>query len=206
MNDRLSALERDIGFLKALAVEGRPTTLIGGSILIAAGAIFGLASLGQWIALSGFIPIYSGWTLMAIWVASMAAFMVALVILIRRLGPQKAGDTANRAVGVAWSAAGATIFTLFVCAYVIAWRTHSDGPLMMLPCVVLGIYGLCWSVAASMTRVAWIRAAAIGSYVAAVAAAALCDQVVMYLLFAAALVLLAILPGLVLVRQARAAA
>jgi hypothetical protein len=206
MNDRLSALEQDIGFLKALAVEGRSTTLTGGAIMIAAGAIFGLASVGQWAALSGFVPIYSGWTLMAIWMASMVAFGVALFILIRRLGPQKAGDTANRAVGVAWSAAGATIFALFVCAYVIAWRTQSNSPMMMLPCVVLAIYGLCWSVAASMTRVAWIRAAAIGSYVAAVGAAVLCDQVVMYLFFAAALAALAILPGMALVRRARAAA
>ena len=187
-------------------MEGRSTTLIGGSILIIAGAIFGLASLGQWVALSGFIPLYSGWTLMAIWVASMAAFFVALFVVIRRLGPQRRGDVANRAVGVAWSAAGWTIFAMFVCASVIAWRTRSDAPLMMMPCVVLSIYGLCWSVAASMTRVGWIWAAAIGSYVAAVIAAALGGQTVMYLFFAAALAVLTILPGAALVRRARAAA
>lgn len=56
MNERLSALEQDIGFLKSLAVEGRPTPFVGGSILVGAGLIFGTASVGQWAAATGLIP------------------------------------------------------------------------------------------------------------------------------------------------------
>ncbi|HEY2176938.1 MAG TPA: hypothetical protein VGH15_00020 [Caulobacteraceae bacterium] len=205
MNERLADLENDIGFLKALAVEGRSATLIGGSILIAAGTTFGLASLGQWAALSGFLPRFSGWIYPAIWLASMIAFVAEFVILRRRLSPHKSADPANRAVGVAWSGAGFSIFTLFVSAAIIAWRTGSDVALMMLPSIILALYGLCWSVAANVTRAGWVRAAAIGSYVGAVVMAALCRDHALYLAFAGALVLLAVAPGAALVRQARAA-
>ncbi len=206
MNERLSALEQDIGFLKALAVEGRSTPFVGGSILVAAGLIFGTASLGQWAVETGLIPSFGGWTFPAIWVAAMAAFFVGLFVVFRRLGPKKAGDTANRAVGVAWSGAGWTIFCMFLCAAIIAWRTHSDATLMLMPSIVLSLYGLAWSVAASMSRRRWVWACAWGSYAAAVIVAVFSNQTGVYLIFAAALVLLVVIPGMALVRQARSAA
>ncbi|MGH7022945.1 MAG: hypothetical protein ACREEB_05040 [Caulobacteraceae bacterium] len=205
MNEQLSTLESDIGFLKALATEGRSATLIGGSILIAAGVTFGLASVAVWAAVSGFLPMLSGWIHLIIWSASMVAFLIELFFLRRRLGPHKAGGAVNRAVGVAWSGAGFAMFTLFVSAYVISLRTDSDGALMMLPSVVLAIYGLCWTVAAEATRKTWVRAAAIGSFVGAVIVAAMPGEKADYLVFALALALLAVLPGAVLVRQAKAA-
>jgi len=205
MNDHLTALEQDIGFLKSLAVEGRPATLIGGSILVAAGLTFGAASLGQWAGLSGLIPSFGGWTFPGIWAASMVAFFVELFVILRRLGPKKSGDTANRAVGVAWSAAGWTIFCMFVCAAIIAWRTHSDATMMLMPSIVLSLYGLSWAVAASMSGKGWVWACVLGAYAAAVIVAVFSSQTSVYLVFAAALMLLAVVPGLALVRQARAA-
>ncbi len=206
MNEQLSALEQDIGFLKALAVEGRSTPFVGGSILVAAGLIFGTASLAQWAVTTGHIPNFGGWTFPAIWVAAMAAFFVGLFVALRRLGPKKASDTANRAFGVAWSGAGWTIFCMFVCAAIIAWRTHSDATMMLMPSIVLSLYGLCWTVAASMSRRRWLWACAWGSYVAAVTVAVFSSQNGVYLIFAAALVLLVAIPGAALVRRARAAA
>lgn len=205
MNDRLTALENDIGFLKALAEEGRSPTLVGGSIMIAAGVIFGLASLAEWAMTNRFAPRFGGWGLPGVWILAMVVFMVALGLILRRLGPQKLGDAANRAIGLAWSSAGFALFTLFVSAGIIAWRTGSDAPMMMLCPIVLSVYGLCWSVAASLAGVGWMRLAAVGSFAAALITALLCASPSLFLVYAAALVLLALVPGLVMVRQARAA-
>lgn len=206
MNERLSALEQDIGFLKALAVEGRPATLVGGSMLVAAGLTFAAASVGDWAAETGLIPSFGGWTFPAIWIAAMAAFFVEFFILLRRLGPRKASDTANRAVGVAWSSTGATIFCMFVCAAIIGWRTHTAVTMLLMPSIVLSLYGLTWTVAATMSRQRWVWACAWGSYAGAVIVAAFSNQTSVYLIFAAALVLLVAVPGAAMVRQARAAA
>ena len=206
MNDQLRALEQDIGFLKALAVEGRPSTLVGGSILIAAGVTFALASVAQWAGITGFVPVTTGWYFPAVWAIAMAAFFIELAVILRKLKPHRMGDATNRAIGSAWSGVGFTIFALFVCASIIAWRTQSAAPAMMLPSVILAMYGLCWSVAASLTGTRWIWIAAIGSYVGAVIVALLCRETVLYLVYAAALIILAAVPGYVLVRAARAKA
>ena len=206
MNDHLRALEQDIGFLKALAVEGRPTTLIGGSLLIAAGVTFAIASLAQWAGMTGLVHVGSGWFYPAVWGISLVAFFIELTVIIRRMGPQRKGDAVNRAIGAAWTGVGFSIFALFICATIIAWRTQSDAPAMMLPSVILAMYGLCWSMAASLTGTRWIWAAAIGSYAGAVIVAILCRETVLYLVYAGALIALAAIPGYILVRAARAAA
>ena len=43
--DQIQSVHDDIAYMKALAQEGRQTPLLGGRILISAGAIFGLASI-----------------------------------------------------------------------------------------------------------------------------------------------------------------
>ena len=58
--DQLQSIKDDIAYMKALAQEGRQAPLLGGSILIAAGVIFGLASLGQWALLRGLLPLDRG--------------------------------------------------------------------------------------------------------------------------------------------------
>jgi hypothetical protein len=206
MNDQLRALEQDIGFLKALAEEGRPSTLVGGSILVAAGLTFGLASIAQWAGLAGVVPVSSEWYFPAVWAISLAAFFVELALILRRLRPQRMADATNRAIGSAWCGVGFTIFALFVCASIIATRTHSDAPAMMLPSVILAMYGLCWSVAASLTRTRWIWIAAVGSYAGAALVAAMSGDKSLYLVYAGALFCLATVPGYILMRKAQARA
>jgi hypothetical protein len=205
MNDTLRALEDDIRFLKDLAVEGRPATLVGGSILVAAGVIFSLASLGQWAAIESLIPRFSGWTFPALWLAAMVAFLVALAIILRRLGPRRRQGAGGRAVGIAWPATGFSIFTLVTCAVIVALRTRSDAPMYLLPSVVLAHYGLAWSIAAAYARQRWMWAAAVGSFAGAAVTAFFAGQAVIYLVYAAELVLLAVVPGFALMRRARAA-
>jgi HD-like signal output (HDOD) protein len=72
---------------------------------------------------------------------------------------------------------------------------------MLIPSFVLTLYGVAWSVSAAVSRRRWLWATAIGSYLGALVMAAVSDRPEVYLIYAAALVLLVGLPGLVLMRQ-----
>jgi hypothetical protein len=205
MNDQLTALERDIGFLKSLAEEGRPATVIGGSILVAAGLTFGIASLAEWAVWTHRAPNFGPWTSLALWGASFVIFMVELAVILRRLAPHKSAGRANRTLSAAWTGAGYTIFALVACALIAAWRTGSDAPAMLIPAMILCVYGLCWTVAASAAGKSWVWAAAVGSYASAALVAVFCAGPAVYLIYALALVAVAILPGLALIRQSRPA-
>ena len=201
MNDDIKGLRDDIAFMRALAEEGRAPPLLGGVTLVAAGVTFGLASLGQWTIVTGLVratPLaYS-----VVWLAATIIFVSILTVLrTRSTSMPGAHSPNNRAAGTAWAGVGWGIFTLAASVAVVGWRAHSPVPLMLLPSIVLALYGLGWSVAAAVSRQRWIWMTAIGSYLSALVMALLSDQPVVYLVYAAALILLAALPGLILMRQ-----
>ena len=201
MTDNLQTLREDIGFLRELAEVGRSPNLAGGSMLVAAGAIFGLASLVHGAVAIGWARGVSPWVFPAIWVAAMAIYICTLAAL-KGGYTDASGEQSSRAMKLAWQAMGWTIFAVFVCSQIIAWRTQSTLPLAMLPSVILSLYGLAWMVVAGVSHKAWIRRTAIGAFVAALAAAFLCQSPWVFLLFAAAMVWLAVIPGLIMMRQA----
>ena len=200
MTDDLQSLHADIAFLRGLAQDGRSAPLLGGSMLVAAGAIFGLASVAHWLVASGQI-VASPWALPVIWLAALAVFLGVIIPIRRRLSPMKTQTGANRATGMAWQGVGWTIFTLWAAIAIVCWRTHSAIALLLLPSIVLALYGLAWMVAAAMTGKRWIWLTAIGSYAGAVVVAVFAVTPWVFLVFAAALVLLAVVPGVALMRQ-----
>jgi hypothetical protein len=200
MTDDLQSLHADIAFLRGLAQDGRSAPLLGGSMLVAAGAIFASASVAHWLVASGQI-VASPWALPVIWLAALAVFLGVIIPIRRRLSPMKTQTGANRATGMAWQGVGWTIFTLWAAIAIVCWRTHSAIALLLLPSIVLALYGLAWMVAAAMTGKRWIWLTAIGSYAGAVVVAVFAVTPWVFLVFAAALVLLAVVPGVALMRQ-----
>jgi hypothetical protein len=204
MTDRLQTLQEDISFLRDLAEGGASPRLLGGSTLVAAGSIYGVASLAHGALALGLLQGVSPWAFPWIWGGATVAFVGAMALLRRRLGAQSAG-AATRAAALAWQAVGWTIFAVFACIAIVGWRTNSMAPLLLAPSLILALYGLAWMIAAGVTRQGWIWRVAICAYLAAMAAAVACLSPWVFVLFAAALVATAILPGLVLIRQAREA-
>lgn len=127
MNDPLEALQSDISFLKALALEGRAAPPLGGSILVAAGCVYGVASLLHWAIQTGKLPV-SPWAYAVVWSAATVIFMAVMLVIFRRLRPMKAQSAGNRAIGLAWQGVGWTIFTLVASAFLVAWRIDSPIP------------------------------------------------------------------------------
>lgn len=201
-DNQIQDLKADIAFMKALAQDGQQTPLLGGAILVAAGLIFGLAAVAHWALMTGRLDLGTPWAPLIIWGGALVLFFGALTVVRRGLaGKPGASSPGNRAAGTAWTSVGWTIFSLSGAIAVIGYKTHSPMITAIFPSLILALYGGGWSVAAAMARKTWLWMTAIGSYVAAVVVAWFCTSPLIFLVYAGALLLLAVLPGLMLMRQ-----
>ena len=196
----MQSLRDDLAYLRALAAEGQQAPLMGGGILAAAGGVFGLASLAHWAVVAGVLHI-PGWALMAIWLTATAVFMVALFALKAHYKTRPGAQTStNRAAGSAWMGVGFACFALFVAFFLASYQTGLWQIMNLFAPVILSLYGAAWTVAAQMTRRRWIWALAMGSFAAAILTAGLVGRPEQYLAYAASLVLLAFVPGVIAMR------
>ena len=71
-DDQTQSLHDDIAYMRAMAQEGRNAPLLSGPIMVAAGIIFGTASLVQWAIQTGMVDV-SPWAQLWVWLAAGAA-------------------------------------------------------------------------------------------------------------------------------------
>lgn len=207
MIEKVEDTAADIAWMRRLAEEGAAAPMQGASILMAAGLIYGAASLFYWAEITGLVRIGGSVTGLG-WLVSTVLFLVVLFIIISRLKREGGVMTAsNRATSTVWSALGWGIFALFASMAVLGWRSGSEGALVAMSLsssIIMVFYGVGWAVSAAMHRSRILWGLAIGSFVAAPLLAALSGQAEQYLAYAAALFLLMALPGWRLMRGARA--
>jgi prepilin-type processing-associated H-X9-DG protein len=200
MTDQNQSLRDDIAFLRGMAESGRDRPMIGGSILLAAGLIFGLASLTVWVfAVRG----VGGWMYNAVWGASFVLYMAVLFWLLRTL-PKSAGAL-QAATGVAWSAIGAATFFIGLSLGLMAWRLDMPNLMLVFPSVLLALYGACWMVGAILLRTSWMRLVAAAAFAMAIVNAWFADGHAIWLIYGVSLLALLAAPGFVLMRQGRKA-
>ena len=199
--DQLQSVHDDIAYMKALAQEGRQAPLLGGSLLITAGLVFGLASIVHYAIDSGLIAV-NPVAYLVLWGAAMLVFFAVLIIQTRRLGGRPgARSAANRAAGAGWMGVGLGIFVMSLSMAVVGWKVKSDIPAMIFPSLIFALYGSGWAVSATMSDQKWQWNLAIGCWIAAPLIAFLTGSPLMWLGYAAGLFLFAVLPGVLLVRQ-----
>ncbi len=204
MTDDLDTRSTDIAWIRSLAEEGANAPLGGGRILMAAGVIYGLASLTQWAAVTGLAPFsvrQSNW----IWLAATAVFLLLTLLDKIFLCPSSGVKTAaNRAAQAAWACVGTGIFAIIASMSVVAWKVGPTGGVLLalLPSLIIVFYGLGWGVSAAMVRSARLMGLAIASFVSAVVLAAMTGSDAQFLVYALALFLLMALPGFLLMRAA----
>lgn len=199
--DQIQSVHDDIAYMKALAQEGRRAPLLGGSILISAGLIFGLASIAAYGIDSGILDVppiaYA-----ILWGGAMLVFFVVLMFQIRRTDRKPgAQSAANRAAGAGWMGVGLGIFVMSLSMAVIGWKVQSPIPSLIFPSLIFALYGSGWAVSATMSDQKWQWKLAIACWIAAPLIAFLTGSPLMWLAYAAGLFLFALLPGVLLVRQ-----
>ena len=135
-DDQTQSLHDDIAYMRAMAQEGRNAPLLSGPIMVAAGIIFGTASLAQWAIQTGLVDV-SPWAQLWVWVASGVVFGVALTLLIRRQNSKPGARSAgNKAVGAAWSGVGFGIFAMWVAFMAIGLTSGNWEVMRVMPIVV----------------------------------------------------------------------
>lgn len=196
--------EADIAWMRRLAQEGAESPFRGGPILLAAGLIFGCASLMQWLTASGVFPM-SPLAAPVLWLGTVAVFLTIVLTRSARSRGRTitAADRASRAV---WTAVGWGVFAYCAATTAAGIRLESGEIVAaMIPSGVLVLYGMGWAVTASMHRSRFPGALAIASFVGSPVLAALSGEPVQLLAYAIALFGLAALPGWILMRRARQA-
>lgn len=202
MTDQNESLREDIAFLRTMAEAGRDRPMVGASILIMSGLVFGVAAVLIW-ALSQFLQVSGPWVPSAVMFPAMAIYAVGLFVLLRRL-PKSAGAM-QEATGVAWSSIGWGMSVLFIVLWVAAYRLGRPDMMFVFPSILLTLYGSTWIIAAFLLRQRWLHAVGIGSFAMAAASAWVVGQPVMWLVFGLSLLGLLAAPGFVLMRQAQKA-
>ena len=201
MTDAQTQICEDLAYLKTLAEEGRGASVLAGPYMALGGGVFGITSLLAFAIEVRLLPLPApalGW----IWLASGLAFALALPFLNRRTRTRPgAASSLNESIGVVWTQAGIAIWVLFVAVMAVGYRTSDWGVFNVFPSIILALYGLCWMAAAHLGRTHWLRRVGVGSFIAAVAVAAVAGGPLLWLAYAVALLALGLAPGLILMRQ-----
>lgn len=203
MTDQNQSLREDIAFLRGLAEAGQARPMAGASILVAAGVIFGVASLIVWV-LNAVRGVTANWLYSAVWGAAFVGYMAFLFLRIRAMPRER--STLQAATGVAWSGLGWAIFFVGASLGVMSWRLQVPNLLFAFPSIIIALYGAGWFIAAALLRKRWLHAVSAGSFAASVVNAWYAGDAAIWLVYSASLFVLMAAPGLVLMREAPARA
>jgi len=203
MNTKTSSPTSDIAYLRELAEAGRQSPPDGGPYLAAGGGWFALASLAIGLGEAGLIAASPSLPIVAM-LGAAAGFAVTFALLLRR-DRGKVQNDANRFVGAAWSAIGISIFFFWAAVSIVAFRTGNGAILDSIGLMVLAAYGAAWKFTGEVFGKGLSNAVTALCFASMLVVALAIGTPWMWLAYAAALVLCAVLPGLALMRKARAA-
>lgn len=198
MSQSTETLKNDIAFVADLAREGAKPTYAGGEFLLFCGVVFGGASFAVAASLAGYLPVSMNW----IWLASMVVFAIGMPILIMRSRRARAYRmVGDRAVGQAWTAIGWAIFVMAGCIAAVSYQLHTEMVIWLFAPIILALYGVGWSVSATLSERTFAKVMTVGSFASALIVASLVKwPVAMFTAYGVALILLAAVPGLIWMR------
>lgn len=197
-----AAVHSDIAFMRALAEDGVKASAASGAYLVAAGLIFGSASFVV-SAFSGRGLMESGWATPIVYAGAGLALWICVHTIRRRMGG--ANGTANRAIGAAWRGVGFAVWAIAFAFMAVGLRTGDWRVMRDLAPVVVALYGAAWLVAAAVSRRGWMNLVAYGAFATCLLLGWLWPQPnLMGYVLTAAIFALTALPGLVMLRRARA--
>lgn len=200
-DDQIKSIRDDVSYMKSLADDGANRPLLGGVVLVAAGLIFGAASIVEWMMSAGIVNLPEVGHLY-LWGTAGVLFALALIVLIRRQNSRPgAMSSSNRAFANAWMGVGLAIFALSVSITILIYKSGSGLPALIFPSLIFALYGTGWAVSAAMSAQKWLWAPAFGGWIAAPLVALFAGSAEMWLVYAAGIVLLALVPGAMLMRR-----
>lgn len=201
MTDTTHSPEENLAFLRQLATAGKDAPLMAGPYLIAGGGWFGAASLIQWPPIRELLGLDFGQAVLA-WLLAAVGFAIHLTVLIRR-DRGKVENSTNRTVNAAWTGVGYGIFAFWLGVAAMAYQRGDGFVMNTISLQVLSVYGIAWTIAAAATGHGWMKANAFFALLTVPVLGLFVGTGHEYLIYAIALVLTAVVPGVRLVRLAQ---
>jgi uncharacterized membrane protein len=198
MSDAQS-LHNDLAFMRAVADDRGPMPRTIGEHMLAPGLIFGANFVLIWAAQAGLVSL-PAWFNSFTWAPGAVLYLACYPVLMARSKGAAIGPGA-RAFAAVWC--GVALMTLasvavLVAAAVSTHRTFHE----IWPASAFVLYGGAWITIAIIRRSWGWAGVGVGSFVTAVAAAAILFKPESYLIMAAGLILFVAGPGLQIIRRA----
>ncbi|MCQ8184845.1 hypothetical protein [Parvularcula maris] len=193
--------EQDLSYLRALAQKGTKAPLLSGRYLVFWGGLIALTYLGHYAIASGRTP-FGGEALGFLWLAFGIVGILGMVVL-RRTFPAKPGAASfgNTVARETWSMVGIAISTYVAGALAALVLGAADALLMdTIMAVALVLYGIAFAVTGRAAEIGWFRFVSVLSLILAGVSLTLIGRAELYLYGAAAVTLVGLLPGLILLR------
>ena len=200
MTDKTHTPEENLAFLRQLAHAGKEAPLMAGPYLIAT-VWFVAASMLQWPPLRDLLAL-SLMQASLTWFIAAAGFALHLFALIR-FDRHKVENSANRVVNTSWTGVGLGIFAFWVGVAAMAWQRGDAFMMNTIGLQVLSVFGIAWMIAGAATGQGWMKANAFFALLTVPVLGLLAGTGHEYLAYAIALVLLGVVPGVRLSRQAQ---
>jgi hypothetical protein len=197
-----STTQTDLASLRAIAEEGRYTPLAGGRFLIYFGGLVATANV-----LNVLPGVTDGMTKFAsIGFPILAAAVGAMVFLSLKTTP-RSNTLLAQAEALVWSVSGIAIGLYMGILTLRALLGLSTPPNVMgaLGAVAFLHYGVAFFTTAGLSKQKWVNIPAGGSFVAAIITGVLADTAFIMPITSVFVILLAIIPGIIMIRAERKA-
>jgi hypothetical protein len=197
MTDQMQAIRDDLAFMREMSVSDEAATARKtGALLTAGGCIYAAASVEAWAASISLAP---AWGQIWVWPGATLVFWAALGVILNR--SPKARGVRDRTAGMVWCAVGWGVCAIEAGFWAASSTLHSYEIFVGTPTVILALYGAGWTVVATVSGRRWMWWVALGAYLGAIAIGFMVTNPLIFLAYAAALLLLIAAPGLVLMRR-----
>lgn len=204
-----TAAEADLAFLRGVIEGGGRPRLTMGVVFLVGGLLYGVQCLFHLGQIAGLIrwPAWANLTFVVMITAGVLAAIAWAVVHDRRVGLEgRSAPTMSRAMNGAFSGAGMANLAVIIVFGVAAVREQDFSLWLYYAAVVFAFQSVAWFMAWTLKRKTWMGLVSMGHWMTAVALGLLVREPVAYLwVCTAALFALFALPGLIILREARAA-
>jgi hypothetical protein len=204
MNIDPKTAESDLAFMRALVADDGSHNRNFGYVYLLAGLIYGTQCLLNWVLLISEAEVSP-----LIWMAVGWLPTILFIVLIihnswqNRTNPYGTGTT-KRAVGAAFTGAGAANAVLAIVFGWVAYQKRDWSIWLMFPLVVCALQGAVWCAIAILRRNFWHGLTAVGWFFSAIILGLFIDNTLTYvLLLGVSLLVCMALPGFIILRASK---
>jgi hypothetical protein len=198
-------VREDLAFMRALVAPDERWQRGFGETYAACGACYGVQMIMHGLQGFGVIP-GEGLPALLVVTGPTVVFIALLTWISVRTGRPIGGGLTSRAVGSVFGAIGLANLVLMALIGSIAWREHNLKIWLVYPCVVLVMQGAAWLVAYMLRRKPWFGLVAAGWFAVGLGMGFAIENPGWFILITGAgFIAFMLAPGVVIMRQARAA-